>query len=256
MGLFDFLKPKETPPSPAQAAPEPYLGDLEKTGKLFELVETPHSERDEAWDAAFLSNVAAASFRCGNPQVIQGPDGFPYVPLLLPESGVGFQCYVIDRMKDDFLLEKGFGVVVNPTQTVADWVLTYGDILNLHLNNEFYTTTETPFSKGLGDEEIVGNEQVMIGQPAEALLPQVARTVLSEFLKGAGVAAPKVLLLMRQQRAGAGVSQDLVFNLTPKDFADEDTYRRVMQQLAWFLPRHYSFVGLDETAIEDGFMPL
>ena len=99
MGLFDILKPQQTShaPKPAPAKTlEPYLGDLDKTREIFELVETPHEARDEAWSAAFLSDLSGASFRCGDPQVIQGPDGFPYVQLLLPESGVGFQCYVID----------------------------------------------------------------------------------------------------------------------------------------------------------------
>lgn len=259
MGLLDFLKVPQAPtaPTPAPAkSPEPYLGDLDKTGEIFELVETPHEARDEAWNTAFLASLSGASFRCGDPQVIQGPDGFPYVQLLLPESGVGFQCYVIDRMKDDFLLERGLGVVINPDNGAPDWVLSCGDILNLYLNQEFYTTEETPFSKDGTDEIIEEQESVMVGQPAETLLPQVTRNVLRAFLEGNGVAAPKVLLMMRQRKDGAGITQELAFNLSPADFADEKTYRAVMQQLAWFLPRHYSILGIDESALAGSFMPL
>lgn len=160
-------------------------------------------------------------------------------------------------MKDDFLLEQGLGVVINPSSpTGPDWVLTYGDILNFHLVNEFYTTAETPFSKPQHDEVIAESEEVMVGQPAGSVLPPVARKVLGAFLQSNGVAVPKVALLMRRTGNGAGVAQDLAFNLTPESFESEAACRTVMQQLAWFLPRHYSLVGLAEQALGDGFMPL
>jgi hypothetical protein len=259
MGIFDIFKAKAEPPSPAQEtpqAPEPYFGDLAKTQEIFRLLKTPHSERDDAWNQEFLSHLAAASFRCGNPQVITGPDGYPYVQLLMPEPGQSFQCYVIDRMKDDFLLERGFGVVINPTSGQPDWVLSYGDILNLHLSRAFYTPGETPFSSEVRDEVIKEAEEVMIGQPSAAILPPATRKLLSEYLALNGVSSPKVALMMRRTNGGAGVSQDLAFNLTPEQFTDEQTYRLVMQGLGWYLPRHYSFVGLNESALGDGFMPL
>ncbi|MEX6690669.1 hypothetical protein QTN47_24395 [Danxiaibacter flavus] len=262
MGLFDFLKKKEQPQTvfkTEKSVPketEPYLGDLNKTDIIYRLVQTPRNERDEKWQQTFLENIGQASFRCGNPQVITGPDGFPYFQLFLPEPGKSFQCYVIERMKDDFLMTSGFGVVINPTPNSADWVLTYGDILNLHLNKTFYTTTETPFSRDSNDETIAENEKVMIGQPSETILPRQTRQFIAEFLKRNGVKAPKVLLMMRHRKGGKGVSQDIVFNLTPANFKDENTYRSVMQTIGWYLPRHYSFVGMDEKSLGNGFMPL
>lgn len=262
MGLFDFLKKKEQPKEfskaekPVEKEHEPYLGDLNKTAILYELVQIPHNERDEAWQQVFLENIGQASFRCGDPQIITGPDGFPYFPLFLPEPNKSFQCYVIEKMKDDFLLASGYGVVINPTSNSADWVLSCGDILNLHLNETFYTTTATPFSRETSDETIVGNEEVMIGQPSETILPKQTRHLIAEFLKMNGIKEPKVLLMMRHGQDGDGVSQDIVFNLTPKDFQDENTYRSVMQTISWYLPRHYSFVGMDEQSLGDGFMLL
>lgn len=254
MGLFDFLKPKETP-APTKAA-EPYLGDLAKTAELYQLMAVPKQDRDEAWSTAFLANAAAASFRCGSPQIIQGPDSLPYFQLFLPEPGLSFQCYVIERMKDDFLLERGLGVVINPTPAGPDWVFSYGDIVNFALHHEFYTTGETPFSKQVSDEVIEGEEQVMVGQPNETLLPQATRNVLREYLQQNGIATPKIALLMRRLPNGTGISQDLAFNITPHDFASEALYRSVMQQISWFLPRHYSFVGLREDALPGSFLPL
>lgn len=262
MGLFDFLKKKELPETikqtekSVQKSSEPYLGDLSKTDILFKLVQTPQTDRDENWRQTFLDNIGQASFRCGDPQVITGPDGFPYFQLFLPEPHKEFQCFVIERMKDDFLLASGFGVVINPTPNSADWVLSYGDILNLHLNNTFYTTTDTPFSKETSNTIITENEKVMIGQPSETILPKQTRQLIAEFLKMNGVKSPKVLLMMRYKPKGSGVSQDIVFNLTPPNFKDENTYRSVMQTISWYLPRHYSFVGMDEKSLGNGFMPL
>lgn len=262
MGLFDFLKKKEQPQAfsqtekPLQKETEPYFGDLNKTDILYKLVQTPQNERDEMWQQAFLENIGQASFRCGDPQIITGPDGFPYFQLFLPEPNKSFQCYVIERMKDDFLLPSGYGVVINPTPNSADWVLSNGDILNLHLNKTFYTSTETPFSRETSDETIVKNEKVMIAQPSETILPNQTRHLIAEFLKLNGVKTPKILLMMRHRQDGNGVSQDIVFNLTPKNFKDESTYREVMQTISWYLPRHYSFVGMDEQSLGKGFMPL
>ena len=85
MGLFDFLKKKEQVQEIKQTEKtvekEPYYGDLNKTNIIYQLVQTPHQERDGNWQHTFLENVLHASFRCGDPQVITGPDGFPYFQL-------------------------------------------------------------------------------------------------------------------------------------------------------------------------------
>lgn len=238
-----------------EAAHEKYLGDLEKTHLIFNLIKVPVEERDEEWQHSFLENIVQASFRCGEPQVITGPDGFPYFQLLMPNPNESFQCYVIEQMKDDFLLELGYGVVINPQGGNPDWVLTYGDITNLDLNGSFYTSGPTPFSTFKEDETIDGDEKVMVGQPSDIILSDSNRAVLRAYLNYNGIMSPKIFLMFRTGKNGE-VSQELVFNLTPADFEDEEVFRYVMQNLAWFLPRHYSFVGMDEESFKDSFMPL
>jgi hypothetical protein len=234
---------------------ELYTGDLSKTAALFELAAVPHEQRDENWGQQFLLHLAGASFKCGEPQVIKGPDGFPYVQLYLPTPGESFQSYVIEKMKDDFLLEQGFGVVINPVGGRPDWVLTYGDIVNLHINNTFYTR-ESNFSRDRTDEVIQGQEEVLVAQPSEALLPKATRNVLSEYLKINGLTTPKVLLMMRGKDDAAEMMQDLAFNATPADFESEEQFRNVMQSIGWFLPNHYSFVALNENTFDKGFEEL
>ncbi|MGB4811497.1 MAG: hypothetical protein WBP13_03315 [Methylophilaceae bacterium] len=267
MGLFDFLKKKpadedvKPQPSVEQSQPStpaktPYLGDLEKTQRIGQLVQTPHTERDDAWQQAFLENALQASFRCGDPQIITGPDGFPYFQLFLPEPNQPFQCFVIEHMKDDFLLSSGYGVVINPTQAQPDWVFSYGDIVNLHINQAFYTTGKTLFSKNAQQDEVIKeNEEVLTGQPAESILPAATRQVLSQFLKAQGVVEPKVLLMQRSNPQTKEMTQDIVLNTTPENFESEEKYRAVMQSIRWFLPNHYSYAGMSEKTLSN-FMPL
>ena len=228
----------------AEGATQAYLGDLGKTKEIDALVQIPQSDRDEKWNETFLALVTQASFRCGDPQVINGPDGFPYFQLFLPEPNKSFQCFVIENMKNDFLLEVGFGVVINPSSDSADWVFSNGDILNLQLNKTFYSTEPTSFSKTKSVEILTESEQVMVAQPNEKLLPASTRKLLRDYLIRIGLAEPKVLLLMRTLKDGSGVSQNIVFNITPEQFENENSYQSVLRVISWYLPRHYSVVGM------------
>ena len=242
MGLFDFLLAKQKQASAHTTNAVPYLGDLNKTNRIYTLIQVPRAKRDADWENAFLENVSAASFRSGNPQVQLGPDGLPYFKLFLPETNKSFQCYVIDQMKDDFLLAAGYGVAINPTKKGADWVFSYGDILNLYLNKEFYTDTQTSFLKAENRVEIQANEEFIVAQPAENLLPKQSQEHLLNFLKESGIETAKISLLVRHQKNGKGMVQDLVFNIDAQNFKDEQRYQRVVQKLAWYLPKHYTFI--------------
>jgi hypothetical protein len=230
-----------------------YLGDLEKTQAIWNLCQVAADLRDEKWKARFLGSVAEASFRCGDPQVIEGPDGFPYFQLLLPEPDTVFQCYVLDKMKDEFLLDHGLGVAINPDRGNPDWVFSYGDIVNYRLTGEFYS----PVDGAAADprQEVIGEEQeALVGQPSEEYLPTPARRAIREHLLRLGVRDPKVVLMSRAVENS--MVQELVFNLSPDRFPSEEHYRAVMHSLAWFLPRHYTYVSLRGSALEDRFEDL
>ena len=62
------------------------------------------------------------------------------------------------------------------------------------------------------------------------------------FLKENGIQTPKISLLMRRQKHGKGMVQDLVFNIDARNFKDEQQYQRVVQKLAWYVPKHYTFI--------------
>ena len=98
-------------------------------------------------------------------------------------------------MKDDFLLDKGFGVAINPKENSVDWVFSYGDIVNLHLNNELSTKTDTV--EIANEVTIEKDEKVLIAQPSESFLPSQARQALRTFLKSIGIKRPKIMMVCR-----------------------------------------------------------
>jgi len=267
MGLLDIFKKTEngkeiSPATATKQAATPVkqqLTDeqrisLEKTQSVADLLAVPKEDRDDQWADRFLADLPLASFRCGTPQIVAGPDGFPYFQLFVPAAGEEFQSFVIERMTTEFLLERGYGVLINPGAGEPDWVLSYGDILNYHLNGSYFTH-DSLFSSATNDE-VVGSEdeEIMIGQPAENILPAQTRKLLKDFFELNGIEDPKVLMMVRKN--GTDMCQDLAFNITPSHFETETHYRNMMQTITWYLPRHYSLIGLHDTDLDNGFMPL
>jgi hypothetical protein len=227
-------------------------GDLEKTAVLQRLFQTPHDSRDVGWADEFFANAADASFRdYPDQQVIQGPDGLPYFVLLTPEPGVPFSCFVIRNMIPQFLLTEGWGVVINPGETLADWVFKYGDLLNFALHGQFSVTDERWASRfdGVGTvrtEKMRAKEKVIMGMPDSSILPDVARALLKRVLTGFGLPARIALM----ERAG---KWSLVFPYTPDMFETPARFQRIMQVIDWIMPSQYNVLSMPE---REGFHDL
>ena len=221
---------------------EPYYGDLEKTQILNELFTVAKDARDDQWQQLVIRNLAEASFRCGDPQLLTGPGGFPYFTLFIPEENQPFTCYVLSHMVDDFLFERGWGVVINLHGNQPDWLLTYGDVVNYKINKEFYSAPQVPDlpPSGILEKE----EQVLVGQPSDLLLPPQVRDSMRQYLEQHGHKDVKIVLLSRQTPHGP--VQQLIFNLTPDRFDSEEAYQAFTQSLGWFMPHHYLFGAMEE----------
>lgn len=231
------------------------LGDLEKTIIIDNLLTVPFGERDELWRDTFLNNIAECTLKLADTEVVIGPDGYPYFQLESVPKDQNFQAFVIRNRLLDFVLPKGFGIAINTQNENPDWIFTYGDLVNYSLNDEFYTD-ESVFSQK-NEKTIIGkDEDILVGQPSELILPTILRTQLREFLDHYGVKNPKIMLIARNYKDENKVSQDLVFNIVPNQFRTEKEFSGLMDAIGWFLPRHYSYIGLDEFAVENGFMPL
>lgn len=241
MGLFDFLKTKdkqaETIVQPKVDRPE---CDITKTQVMVDLFQIPQEQRDDNWRQTFYDNVQTASYACGNPQIFTGPDGFPYFILRTPEPNKPFESFCIRNMKDDFLLDKGFGVAINPRENSVDWVFSYGDIVNLHLNKEFFSKTDTVEIEN--EVTIKKDEKVLIAQPSESFLPGQARQCLKAFLQSIGIKRPKIMMVCRT--IDGQVIQELAFNIFREDFQSLDQLNYRLKQISWFLPRHYVVLSM------------
>ncbi|OBX25836.1 hypothetical protein LX77_03112 [Gelidibacter algens] len=258
MGLFDFLKPKVEPRQSIQIIPANRLEcDSSKTAIVAALFKTPKEQRDAVWDKTFYENVAHASFACATPQVLTGPDGFPYFILNTPEENKPFESFCISNMKDDFLLANGWGVVFNPTAyNSADWVFTYGDIVGLHLNNKFIDETDPSDIENIEFTKTVGalkkEEKVMIAQPSVDYLPFATRHALKLFLQSKGIKKPKLMLLNCYTESK--VTRKLAFNIHPEDYPITSQLDYLMQQVGWFLPRQYIIIPLPKKSpLASGF---
>lgn len=230
------------------------LGDLEKTLLINELIAIPLTERDNQWVARFVDLIADANLAVAEPEIIMSSEGFPYFNLRTVEPGENFQAYVL-RQQLPTLLRNGFGAALNTTKENPDWMFSYGDLLNFQLHNEFYTDDHT-FSSNTGDFVLGKDEEILVGQPSEEILPTYARKQLRDFLEYSGVKDPQIMLIARNYTDEEKVSQDLVLNITPKNFSNDQEYRAAMNTIAWFLPKHYSLVGLATDTVDQGFQPL
>ena len=208
----------------------------------------------------FHANVASASFTCDYPQTLTGPDGFTYFVLKTPEPDRPFASFCIRNMRSDFLLERGWGVVFNPSpDNRTDWVFTYGSIVNHHLTGNFITP---PDERDLRNIEFRGNsghtrkaEQVMVAQPSETYLPGFARRALTTFLQSKGIKTPKILMLSSLE--GEHIVRKLALNIAPENYPVRTQLDHLMQQVGWFLPNDYILVPLSEKSeLAKGFQPL
>ncbi|MEJ7586781.1 MAG: hypothetical protein WKI04_04390 [Ferruginibacter sp.] len=248
MGFFGFLTKKLAPVQPIRIIPANRPeADISKTYIIVQLFKTPRDGRDDKWRRHFFENVATASFTCATPQVLTGPDGFPYFILCSPVENQPFESFCIKNMAEDFLLDRGWGIVFNPTEGgSADWVFTHGDVVNLHLNNHFFSPPydasidEVKFTKNIG--VTTKEEQVMVAQPSDNYLPSPTRHALKNFLKSRGINKPKLLMLSSIN--GEKIIRKLAFNIDPKNYPVVSELDHLMQEVGWFLPNDYIIIPL------------
>jgi hypothetical protein len=258
MGFFDFLKTKPTTSTPSpRVTSSRQECDITRTGLVAELLKVPRAKRGNDWYSSFYETIATASFQCSSPQVLTGPDGFPYFILKTPEANKPFESFCIKNITEDFLLNNGWGVVFNPAEDKsADWVFTYGGIVNYHLHKTFWSPTEEAATANIVFEKTVGAiqkaEKVMIAQPSEDYLPNTTRHAIKTFLQSKGIKTPKMMMITS---AGEGtVTRKLALNINSEDYPVVSKLDYLMQQIGWFLPNNYLLVPVSKhSELASGF---
>ncbi len=228
--------------------------DVYQTMLVDQLLETPREMRDLNWRTELFKVITTACFKCGNPQMSHGPDGFPYFELHLPEPEESFESFCIHNLID-YLLENGYGVAINPKEGSADWVFSYGDIVNLKLNGEIYSVpNHDPLPEYYATDE---EEEVMVFQPSEDYVPAIVKRMLHSFMTYLKVKEPAMLAFMRTGGPEKNNATQLCFNIFPEDYSNEEEFLIRLRQLNWFLPRHYIITGFSkESPFVKYFEPL
>ena len=157
--------------------------DLAETQKLAALAAVPVEDHDAAWCANFLSAAPNASLASFDPQIVVGPDRFPYFQLSLPDPGAFTPFSIVHILKD--VLEEGAGVVIHANLQRDQpplWVFTLGDMLSYAL-----------FQNLAGDPKVLANpdppadpddREILRAVPNESYLPSTVRKAMGQFMRG------------------------------------------------------------------------
>jgi hypothetical protein len=228
--------------------------DIKKVDTINALMQVPSEEREKPWRDMFYENVIDASFRCQEPQIIPGPDGFSYFALYSPEPHKPFDSFCICNLID-YVLESGVGIVINPESGGAGWVFSFGDILTQQMFGVFAVEEEQTRSQPFEQVTLKKMEQVLIGQPADSFLPNAAKEAMKRyFSERYGKDDLGVFLMHRKDDEPP---TQLVFSVFPEEFEDGAAFQRVLGEISWFLPRHYPVLALPrDSELCDSFEPL
>lgn len=190
--------------------------DLEKTARLEQLFAVPREERADTWREAFFATVPDASLAAADPQVFTGPDGYPYFLLRMPDPGP-FETFCVTHVLDT-CLRAGAGIVVSAGAPEPEWVFTYGDLWSFKETGQFVVSWGESVT-------LTEPHRVLVGAPAETVLPAYARPVLRNALRTQGAVDPEVFLV---RAPGLDPEQSFAFRPLPDP-----------RGLLWFVPRHF-----------------
>ncbi|MDR3612294.1 MAG: hypothetical protein P4L53_01935 [Candidatus Obscuribacterales bacterium] len=221
--------------------------DLEKTQELERLFQVDRKARDEMWYKSFFSAVVDASLVCGHPQVVIGPDQFPYFHLGLPSRGA-FEPFCISHILDN-ALSNVFGVCIFSSlenTSAPEYVFSYGDLLSYKLYGTFAgdpAEVNTRPSPALKQEVLTEARDILVGQPNEDYLPTISLKALGDFMrKRLGHPDPKICLILDTQLKP---SKNLAVNVGIDDVGgDPKQLQSIFGVISWFLPRNYGLMSV------------
>lgn len=225
--------------------------DISKTPVLLKMFDTPRENRQAEWVKNFVELVTVAPLEIGNPQIIRGPDGFPYFSLKFPTKEGRFAGACLHDVLEH-ITTNGVGVVITSARQQPEWVFSLGEFVCMREFGALRTDApfDVPLSPPKGTEAAGGDQTdvaVVVANPGPKMLPPYLRRHLAGYIKNRfGVDAPGVILLRNDK---ASPSTYLVFTVFEEDFNNFDDYRDAMKTLHWFLPQHYVVGALPKSAV-------
>lgn len=200
---------------------------------LHEMTLVPDDKRDPHWEENFLQTLGSSSLKVLAPEPQSGPDGWPY---LLTATGEGAEEPAAKIL--NWLATRGIGLVVNPTKSYPDYVISYGMIWSFK-ETGFFQRPAGQIPTGL--VEIKEGSKLLAGPPSPEYLPAYVRNILREFFRDQGLLAVKILVFSEDKK-----HFDLAFSLESLGQPPEKEHQGLLEALGWFLPPHYSLVLISE----------
>jgi hypothetical protein len=212
------------------------------TLELIKLFAVPPEKRDRAWLDNVHKYALNASLVSAEPQIIQGPDGFPYFQLHIPAEGP-ITPFCVSHIID-YCVENGYGAVIfGADKQRPEFVITFGQMGCLKGFNKWI------FEDFTGTREVKEDTEVLTGVPSEEYFPNFMRPVLASFMREAlRVETPKIGLVMMPNG-----ERSLVVNIKPSQLKSEEHARSLAGALQWFLMPGQGIMFLPEN-MDDEWM--
>jgi hypothetical protein len=206
--------------------------NTEHTAKLAALFKVPFTDRNQNWVNEFRQYALNATMVSGEPQIMHGPDGFPYFYLAVPKSGQSVTPFCLVHIIDHCIAQ-GVGVVMfgSDGNKEPGFVFSYGQLACLKAFGRW--ELEEAFGKGLETSVVEENREVLTGVPNDTYYPKFMWPHLGRFMKeGLGMDKPKIGILI--DRASTP-HENLVLNIVAENIGDEQQLQKLARALQWFL---------------------
>jgi hypothetical protein len=222
--------------------------DLSNITLLKELFTIPEDKRDYKWLQLFRSFIWNASLQASKEQIIQGPDGFQYFALFLPEPNVQFESYSLNHVAE-FCVSNAIGVVVfasnpllNPELPNPKYAFNTGLLDSLYRYKSWSGGERGEASSTLASDEIVdvgtrsvglfsipAGEQIAYGYPSDDAIPPYTRLAIGDFMRAWGFQSP---------RMGLGYVENgglmIILNCQPHEFQSQQDIHQFTNYICWY----------------------
>ncbi|GAC1389791.1 MAG: hypothetical protein NVSMB31_06070 [Vulcanimicrobiaceae bacterium] len=213
--------------------------DQEATRRVRRLFEIAPDHRDDQWIADFFGAIPKACIAGGlGPSLINGPDGFPYAAIMIPQDNAEVEAFSMAHVLQAGT-DGGYGIAINPSDRGVDWVFSYGDLFAYRAFGEFNPKPWGDRSLKPGDVTLEKDTKVLIGAPSEDVLPLYARAALRNFFERTlGIAKSAVAVVQLPD-----AMPEFAFTIDRRACATEKQFSDMMTGITWFLPRSYSVMA-------------
>jgi hypothetical protein len=223
------------------------------TAQLAALFKVPFEKRSPEWFKNLMQFSMNATMGAGEPQVIRGPDGFPYFRLFIPETGKAVTPFCLGHILDHCCAQ-GLGVVMFDSETAKDpsYIFTYGLLGCIKAFNRW--VFEESVGQGLQSETLEEKRRLLTGIPSDDYFPKFMWPFIGSFMQGViGVKEPKVGPILDPANTP---ERSLVVNITRAMVQSDQQLQSIGHALQWFMPPGQVLMFLPEGMDEDWMAPL